>query len=86
MKEARKKLAHFKESSKSQAVQLALAHMGLGDSDRAVTELARACDDRDPLLLWLHLWPVFDPLRDHEGFKALIERIGLTGASTRLLP
>ena len=26
-------------------------------------------------MAWLHLWPLFDPLRGHEGFKALLQRL-----------
>ena len=44
---------------------------------RAVASLSRACDEQDPMMVWLNLWPVFDPLRDRSDFKAIVERIGL---------
>ena len=75
--EAQKSFARFVESGTSSDVDRALAYMGLGRIDEAVKELSLACDDGDPLMLWLHLWPIFDPLRNHKGFKALLKRIGL---------
>jgi hypothetical protein len=30
-----------------------------------------------PLMVWLHLWPVFDPLGEDTRFKALIKRMNL---------
>ncbi len=82
--EAQKSFARFVESGTSSDVDRALAYMGLGRIDEAVKELSLACDDGDPLMLWLHLWPIFDPLRNHKGFKALLKRIGL--AKKRPLP
>ncbi len=82
--EAQKSFARFVESGTSSDVDRALAYMGLGKHDQAVKQLSLACDDGDPLVLWLHLWPIFDPLRNHKGFKALLKRIGL--ARNRPLP
>jgi hypothetical protein len=31
-------------------------------------------------MVWLHLWPVFDPLRGHRRFKTLIRRMKLPKA------
>ena len=28
-------------------------------------------------MVWLHLWPVFDPLRGHKRFKALVRKMRL---------
>lgn len=58
-------------------VQLALAHLGAKEMDEAVFHLGRAIDEGDPKMAWLHLWPLFDSLREHEGFKALISRMKL---------
>ena len=58
-------------------VSLALAYMGVGRMDEAIAKLEEACNDRHPLMVWLHLWPVFDPLRSHERFKALMRRMNL---------
>src|ERR1019366_5759763 len=52
-------------------VNMALMYMGLDRNQEAIEELGKACRDHDPLMVWLHLWPVLDPLRGEEGFKAL---------------
>ena len=58
-------------------VSRALAHMGLGRPGEAIEALENACDMAHPLMVWLHLWPIFDPLRDEARFKALIKRMNL---------
>jgi len=59
-------------------LQLALGHMGLGDTESAIQALTRAVSEGDPLTVWLHLLPLFDPLRDNPAFQALIKRMNLT--------
>jgi tetratricopeptide (TPR) repeat protein len=58
-------------------VQLALAHLAAEELDYAVLDLERAVEEGDPKMALLHLWPLFDPLREQEGFKALIRRMKL---------
>ena len=60
-----------------QPLQMALGCMALAKPVKAIEWLSRGCDEFEPLLLWLHLWPVFDPLRKHTEFVRLIKRIGL---------
>lgn len=55
--------------------QFALAYQGLNDRDEAVRRLEMACADRDPLMVWLHRWPIVDPLRSHPAFKKLLRSI-----------
>ncbi|MGA7415450.1 MAG: winged helix-turn-helix domain-containing protein [Bryobacteraceae bacterium] len=43
----------------------------------AFESLGAACTQRDPLLLFLGVDPVFDSLRTHSGFAALLQRLGL---------
>jgi len=56
---------------------LAVAYMSGGEFDKAIAKLKRLAELRHPLLVWLHLWPFFDPLRDEPGFKLLISKMGL---------
>src|SRR5262249_24629187 len=56
---------------------LALVHVGLDDRDGATALLERACDERDPALISLGLDPRFDPIRSHERFGALLEKLQL---------
>lgn len=65
------------ELRKESPVSLALAYIGIEKPDAAVTQLEKACDIGHPLMIWLHLWPVFDPLRENDRFKALIKKMNL---------
>jgi tetratricopeptide (TPR) repeat protein len=56
---------------------LALAHVGLGDFDAAFAALDRACADRDPVLLHVAVEPRFEPLRSHERYRHLLDRLGI---------
>jgi len=57
--------------------ELALAHMGAEEWDDAIKHLAMAAAEREPKLVWLHLLPVFDPIRERDGFKALVGTMNL---------
>ncbi len=71
-------LGQLEDGSRWQSpVSLALAYMGVGRMDEAVAKLEEACKIGHPLMVWLHLWPVFDPLRGHKRFKALVRKMKL---------
>jgi tetratricopeptide (TPR) repeat protein len=71
-------LARIEAETRFQSpVSLALALMGAGRIDEAVAKLEEACKIGHPLMVWLHLWPVFDPLRGHRRFRALIRKMKL---------
>jgi tetratricopeptide (TPR) repeat protein len=75
--QARRKLAGLKKRAQRQyvqPVQFALAHMGLGDLDRGIDYLAASLEERHPLMDWVHRWPIFEPLRAHPGYTALLRR------------
>jgi tetratricopeptide (TPR) repeat protein len=74
---ARKSLSWLEDVDHPSQLQLALAYTGLGDADEAVEHLWQAWNDLDPFLLWLPYWPMFDPLRKHERFQALIQQMNL---------
>jgi len=59
------------------SVAWALAFVGMGRTDEALAELEQACNDGHPLMVWLHIWPVLDPLRERKRFKKLIARMNL---------
>jgi TolB-like protein len=58
---------------------LALVHDGLGEADLALAHLERACDER---AFWLPFYlkaaPLYDRLRSHPRFAAVLRRMGLT--------
>ncbi|HET6618009.1 MAG TPA: adenylate/guanylate cyclase domain-containing protein [Gemmatimonadota bacterium] len=56
---------------------LAAVYGALGDPDEAFLQLDRAYADRSAGLIYLHLDPLFDSLRDDPRFSALVARIGL---------
>jgi Tfp pilus assembly protein PilF len=74
--EARKRLAAAQK--RSDYLTLALSHLAVGETQQAMTALQRACEKRVPFTIFLHLLPVFDPIRDHDGFQTLIERMKLS--------
>jgi TolB-like protein len=50
----------------------------LGDFDAALRELERSVAEHEAGMEYYGLDPIFDPIRDTERFRALIERMGLT--------
>ena len=58
-------------------VAMATILIGLRDVDRALDWIERAIDDRRGWVAYLNVNPIFDPLREHERFKALVERMRL---------
>ena len=78
---ARRDLEFFQRGD-MEALQQALAYLGMDEIDEAVKWLSVAFEENNPLVLWLHMCPVFDPLRSHEGFKALTRRMGLVSEAS----
>ncbi|MCX6625991.1 MAG: tetratricopeptide repeat protein [Acidobacteria bacterium] len=56
---------------------LSRAYEGLGRRDEAMAALARAVDDRSPVVIFLKTEPVFDPLRRDPRFQPLLKRMHL---------
>ena len=50
------------------------AYLGLGDTEQAFTWLARAADERSPIVQWLKVHPFFDSLRGDPRFAAFLRR------------
>ncbi|MFQ5463175.1 MAG: tetratricopeptide repeat protein [Phycisphaerae bacterium] len=79
-RQAREVLDEATELSKREFVSpygIALIYIGLGEKDRALEWLDKACDAREPAALWLKVAPFFDNLRDDPRFDDLLRRIGL---------
>lgn len=55
----------------------ALTYIAENDMASAIRAFGEAHADDDPLLAWLHIWPVLDPIRKRPGFRALIKRMRL---------
>jgi serine/threonine-protein kinase len=79
-KRARGLLAELVELSNAKYVPgtcFAIVHMGLGEMDRALDWLDRACAHRDLPLSALKTHPLYDPLRGEKRFQALLKRMRL---------
>jgi Tfp pilus assembly protein PilF len=79
--QARRDLEFFQRGD-MEALQQALAYLGLGEMDEAVKWLNEAFEENNPLVLWLHMCPILDPLRNHEGFKAITRRMSLVSEAS----
>ncbi|HVW84475.1 MAG TPA: tetratricopeptide repeat protein [Bryobacteraceae bacterium] len=56
---------------------MAIVHLGLGETDQALDALERACERRETPLNGLKVHPVYDGLRGHPRFEALLRRVRL---------
>ena len=52
-------------------------HIGLGENERAIEYLEKSWEDHSHWLIYLHLDPSMDTLRNHPGFQDLLRRVGL---------
>ena len=69
-------LSKLSEQRYVSSYDLALASLGIGETDQAFTLLARAVDERSPRAAFLGVDPRFDGLRSDARFKELMIRIG----------
>jgi TolB-like protein/DNA-binding winged helix-turn-helix (wHTH) protein/lipopolysaccharide biosynthesis regulator YciM len=77
--EAKKALDGLRSTAKHSYVSsydLALAELGIGETDRALTLLAQAVEERCPRAAFLSVDPRFDGLRGDPRFKTLLVRTG----------
>ena len=53
------------------------AYLGLGDNDEAFAWLERAYQEQSSILIYLKVFPLFDPLRGDPRFDDFVRRVGL---------
>ena len=78
--EAQRLLSELEQLSKQTyvpAFAFAMAYIGMDQHDLAFEWLNRACDERPGPFCWLHVEPLYDPLRGDPRFRALLDRVGL---------
>jgi tetratricopeptide (TPR) repeat protein len=78
--EARRLLAELQQRAQAghaSPIWVALAHVGLGETDAAFARLDQAFLERDGSLILVTASPEFDRLRGDERFRALLARMGL---------
>ena len=56
---------------------LAQVHLGMGDRERALDRLEEAAEKHAADVVWLKVHPIYDRVRGHPRFRALLERIHL---------
>jgi tetratricopeptide (TPR) repeat protein len=52
-------------------------HAGLGEHDRAMDYLEKSYEEHCHWLIYLHIDPIMDGLRDYPRFQHLLQRVGL---------
>jgi len=57
-------------------------HIGLGENDRAIEYLEKCYEEHSHWLIYLHIDPSMDGLRDNHGFQGLLRRVGLPALTT----
>jgi TolB-like protein/Tfp pilus assembly protein PilF len=70
-------------SGYTSAYNLALIYAGLGQTDDALSWLARAVEKHDLFLAWMNVEPMFDTVRSDPRFAELVKRIGLKPSLTK---
>ena len=78
--EAEEIMSRLEAESKQQYVRteyLAMGHGALGNMDKAFESLERAYQARSAGLIYLHLDPGYDPLRDDPRYTDILARIGV---------
>jgi TolB-like protein/Tfp pilus assembly protein PilF len=70
-------LRQVAESHYVSAYHLALAHVGIGHMDDALSLLKTAADERDPSFVNLAVEPRFEPLRADPRYRKLVDQLGL---------
>jgi tetratricopeptide (TPR) repeat protein len=57
-------------------------YIGLGENDRAIEYLEKCYEEHSHWLIYLHIDPSMDVLRDNQGFQGLLRRVGLPALTT----
>jgi tetratricopeptide (TPR) repeat protein len=53
------------------------AYLGLGDNDEAFAWFERAYEEQSNILIYIKVFPLYDPLRGDPRFQDLVRRVGL---------
>jgi TolB-like protein/Flp pilus assembly protein TadD len=74
------KLLNLSRKRYVSSVNMAVVYGALGERDAAFEYLDKAVDERSWQVSWLHVDPLFDPLRSDERFQHLLVQSGLPSA------
>jgi len=56
---------------------LSWVHIGLREHEAALDLIQKAYDEHDPVVLWLRVFPIFDPLRGEPRYEQMVARLNL---------
>lgn len=59
-------------------LQAAASALRMSDREEVIRQIRAAVDQHDPNVVWIHLLPMFDSLRNDSRFLAIASQIGLT--------
>jgi DNA-binding winged helix-turn-helix (wHTH) protein/tetratricopeptide (TPR) repeat protein len=76
-REILRELERLTAARQASPFDVAIAHCGFGDVERAIDGLRGACRERHGLLVYLRIEPLWNPLRGDPRFEDLLRRIGL---------
>jgi serine/threonine protein kinase/tetratricopeptide (TPR) repeat protein len=65
---------------------IAEIYAGLGETDHTLEWLQKACEERDPWMIFLSVHPHFDRLHEHPRFQDFVKRLGLGPAKASQPP
>jgi TolB-like protein/DNA-binding winged helix-turn-helix (wHTH) protein/Tfp pilus assembly protein PilF len=72
-----RRLKHLPRQRYLSPFHMSLPYIALDDRDAAMQWLEKAYRDRDEWLVYLKVYPEFDPLRSDSRFRSLVRRVGL---------
>jgi tetratricopeptide (TPR) repeat protein len=78
--EAQKLLGKLEERARKEYIapsNFGHINLGMGDIDKAFEWYEKAIEERDPVIRHLHVAPMYDPLRSHPRYKALLRKMNL---------
>jgi tetratricopeptide (TPR) repeat protein len=79
--EARKLVKELNDSARirfGSAFASARIYAALGERDQGFVQLHKACDERDPQVIWLKVDPTMDELRSDPRFAGILKEMGLS--------
>jgi serine/threonine protein kinase/tetratricopeptide (TPR) repeat protein len=76
-REAEEALAELSARASSEAYENAVAHAGLGNTDRALALLEQAIEDRSDRMVDTAIDPRLRPLHGNSRFREIVRRVGL---------
>jgi TolB-like protein/DNA-binding winged helix-turn-helix (wHTH) protein/tetratricopeptide (TPR) repeat protein len=72
-----RKLEAMNATLSQDPVAMAMAYIGVGNNEAALSSLEKAYAERSNLLTALEVEPVYDPLRENPRFQELLRHVGL---------